>query len=188
MTSKQRLQPIYLDPPPKIVTLDCGTMNFGGDDIFINTEDMIIEFANEMNKRNIKPELECFDKSMIDMALRLKSKGYIKEPMHFNLVLGVVGGINASASDLIFLINSLPSNTTYTVTGIGRYEFLMAALSIVMGGHVRVGFEDNIFLSKGILAKSNGQLVEKARNLANLLGRDVANPKEAKQILNLRND
>lgn len=185
MSNEERLQPIYIDPPPEIASLDCGTLNFGGDEIFVNTETTIKLFAEEMYKRGIKPELECFDKGMIDMALRLHKKGFIKDPMHFNLVLGVNGGITASARDLNFLVETLPLNSTYTVTGIGKYEFPMATLGIVMGGHVRVGLEDNLYISKGKLAESNAQLVEKVVRIANELGRDIASPYDTRKILGL---
>ena len=187
MSNDERLQPIYLDPPPPIASLDCGTMNFGGDEIFINTENTILYFAEEMNKRNIKPELECFDKGMIDTALRLHSKGFIHTPMHFNLVFGAIGGINAEPRDIVFLINSLPENCTFTVTGIGRYEFSVASLGIILGGHVRVGLEDNLYISKGKLAESNGQLVEKVVRIAKDLGKEIASPKETIKMLNLKN-
>ena len=185
MSNEERLQPIYLEPPPEMATLDCGTMNFGGDEIFVNTENTIIYFAEEMNKRNIKYELECFDKGMVDTALRLRDKGYIKEPMHFNFVLGVNGGMSATPRDLTFLAESIPNNSTYTVCAIGRYEFPMVSQSIKMGGHARVGFEDNIYLSKGVLAKSNGELVEKVVRISKELGREIASPNEARKILGL---
>ncbi|MFW9827227.1 MAG: 3-keto-5-aminohexanoate cleavage protein [Candidatus Thorarchaeota archaeon] len=186
MTNEERLQPIYLEPPPEIATLDCGTMNWiGGDEIFVNTENTIIYFAEEMNKRGIKYELECFDKGMVDTALRLNSKGFIKDPMHFNFMLGVNGGISATPRDLLFLINSIPNNSTYCVGAIGRYEFPMITMSVIMGGHARVGFEDNIYLSKGELAKSNGDLVRKVVRISKELGRDIANPNEARNILGL---
>jgi len=185
MSNEERLQPIFMDPPPEMATLDCGTMNFGGDEIFVNTENTIIHFAQEMNLRGIKPELECFDKGMIDMALRLNNKGYIKDPMHFNFVLGVIGGIAATPRDLVFMINSIPKNSTFTVCAIGRHEFPMVTLSIVMGGHTRVGFEDNIYLSKGVLAKSNSELVEKIVRISKEIGRDIASPYEARKILSL---
>ena len=186
MTKVERLQPIYLDPSPEIATLDCGTMNWlGGDDIFVNTEDMIIYFAEEMNKRGIKYELECFDKGMIDTVLRLHGRGFIKDPMHFNFMLGVQGGINASVRDLNFLVNSIPEKSTFSVGAIGRFEFPMVTLSIIMGGHARVGFEDNIYLSKGKLAKSNGELVDKVVRIANELGREITKPNEARKILGL---
>ena len=185
MSNEERLQPIYLDPPPLMASLDCGTMNFGGNEIFINTETAIIHFANEINNRNIKPELECFDKGMVDMALRLHSKGIIRDPMHFNLVFGVNGGISATPRDVNFLIESLPKDSTYTVTGIGKFEFMVATLGILNGGHVRVGLEDNLYISKGKLAESNGQLVEKIVRIADELGREIADPREARKILNL---
>jgi len=185
MNNEERLQPIYLDPPPEMATLDCGTMNFGGDEIFVNTENTIIYFAEQMNERSIKYELECFDKGMVDMALRLQKKGYIKKPMHFNFVLGVIGGISASPRDLTFLVESIPKDSTYTVCGIGKHEFQMVTLSIKKGGHVRVGFEDNVYLSKGVLAKSNGELVEKVVKIANEFGREIASPNETRKILKL---
>lgn len=185
MSSEERLQPVNL--APEMATLDCGTCNFGGDDIFVNTENMIIEFAAKMKENNVKPECEVFDKSMIEMALRLHKKGLIQEDQfHFNFVMGVNGGIGASIQDLAFMINSIPSNATFTVSGIGRHEFLLAAMSIASNGHVRVGFEDNVYIEKGVLAKSNGELVEKVVNIAKLLGREIATPSEARAILNLK--
>jgi 3-keto-5-aminohexanoate cleavage enzyme len=186
MDNDERLQPIYSNPPPEMATLDCGTMNFGGEEIFVNTENTIIYFAEEMRKRGIQPELECFDKGMVDMALRLHNKGYIEAPMHFNFVMGVIGGINASPRDLIFLIESIPKNSTFTVCAIGKHEFPMTTLSIIMGGHARVGFEDNIYLSKGVLAKSNGELVEKVVRISKELGREIATPDEARKILGFK--
>ncbi len=185
MTADERLQPIFLDPTPKIATLDCGTVNFGGDEIFVNTENMIMEFAEKFNELGIKPELEIFDVGMIDTVKRLSKKGYFKAPFHFNLVLGVTGGIAASKENLIFLVNSLPESSTYTVTALGRHEFPMVSLSIAMGGHARVGFEDNLYLSKGVLAKSNGELVEKVVQIAKNVGRKIANPSEALKILKI---
>lgn len=184
MSAEERLQPVEL--MPEMATLDCGTCNFGGDDIFVNTESMIKAFAVKMKKLGVKPECECFDKGMVDMAIRLAKKGYIERPIHFNLVLGVNGGISATARDLTFLVDSLPEDSTWCVTGIGKYEFDMAAVAITMGGHVRVGFEDNVYLEKGKLAANNGELVAKAVKLAKLLGRDIATPAEARKILGLK--
>ena len=135
---------------------------------------------------DIKPEIEVFDKGMIDMALRLHRKGYIKAPMHFNFVMGVNGGISASPRDLVFMKESIPHDATFTVAGIGRSEFEMAAISIIMGGHVRVGFEDNVYISKGVLAKSNAELVEKVVRIAKELGREIATPAETRKILGLK--
>jgi 3-keto-5-aminohexanoate cleavage enzyme len=184
MSNDERLQPTELNP--ELATLDCGTLNFGGDEVFMNTENTIKYFADRMNERGIKPELEVFDKSMIDMALRLHKKGYIKEPMHFDFVMGVNGGITGELRDFVFLRGSIPADATYTVAGIGRFEFPLAAAAIIDGGHVRVGFEDNVFISKGVLAKSNGELVEKVVRIAKEFGREIATPDEARKILGMK--
>ncbi len=184
MTNDERLQPTELNP--EMATLDCGTLNFGGDEIFENTENTIKYFGQRMIERGIKPELEVFDKSMIDMALRLHKKGFINKPMHFDFVMGVNGGISGELRDFVFLRGSIPADATYTVAGIGRYEFPLAMAAIIDGGHVRVGFEDNVYLSKGVLAKSNGELVAKVVRMAKELGREIATPAEAREILGLK--
>ena len=184
MTNDERLQPTELNP--EMATLDCGTLNFGGDDIFENTENTIKYFGKKMIERGIKPELEVFDKSMIDMALRLHKKGFIQSPMHFDFVMGVNGGISGELRDFVFLRGSIPPDSTYTVAGVGRYEFPLAIAAIIDGGNVRVGFEDNVFISKGVLAKSNGELVEKVVRLAREFGREIATPAEARNILGLK--
>ena len=184
MTNDERLQPTELNP--EMATLDCGTLNFGGDDVFTNTENTIKYFGERMIERGIKPELEVFDKSMIDMALRLQKKGFIKTPMHFDFVMGVNGGISGELRDFVFLRGSIPADTTYTVAGVGRFEFPLAMAAIIDGGHVRVGFEDNVAISKGVLAKSNGEMVAKVVRMAKELGREIATPAEARVILGLK--
>lgn len=186
MSNAERLQPV--DLAPEMATLDCGTCNFGGDEVFVNTENTIKEFGEKMIQLNVKPEIEVFDKGMIDMAIRLHKKGYIKAPMHFNFVMGVNGGISADLRDFVFMRGSIPAGSTYTVSGIGRNEFPLAMMSIIDGGHVRVGFEDNVYLSKGVMAKTNAELVEKVVRLAKELGREIATPAEAREILGLDSD
>lgn len=183
MTADERLQPTLLGP--EMATLDCGTCNFGGDEVFTNTENMIKEFGERMIKLGIKPECEVFDKGMVDMAIRLQKKGYIKAPMHFNFVMGVNGGITGTTRDLQFMVGSIPEGSTFTVSGVGRAQLPMTTMAILMGGHVRVGFEDNVYLSKGVLAKSNAEFVEKVVRIAKELGREVATPAEAREILGL---
>ncbi len=183
MTADERLQPLELHP--EMATLDCGTLNFGGDEIFVNTENMIKDFGQRMMERGIKPECEVFDKSMIDMALRLSKKGFIKEPLHFNLVMGVNGGISGEPRDLLYLTESLPKNATYTVSGIGRHQLSLNTMAILLGGHVRVGFEDNIYLRKGELAESSADFVKRIVDLSVILGREIATPKDARRILGL---
>ncbi|XMB86188.1 3-keto-5-aminohexanoate cleavage protein [Mycoplasmatota bacterium WC44] len=183
MTPDERLQPIELKP--EMSTLDCGTLNFGGDEIFVNTENDIKEFAKRIYANGVKPELECFEKGHIDMVLRLAKKGYIKSPMHFSFVLGVNGGQSGTLRDFLFLKDSIPTDATYSVAGIGRFEYSLAVASIIEGGHVRVGLEDNIYIRKGVLAKSNGELVDKVVRLAFEFGREIATPDEARKILGI---
>jgi 3-keto-5-aminohexanoate cleavage enzyme len=183
MTAEERLQPTELNP--EMATLDCGTMNFGGDEIFVNTENMIIEFVTRMNERGIKPEMECFDKSHIDMALRLVRKGYIKPPLHFNFVLGVNGGAAGTVRDLLFLKESLPDGATFTTSGVGRVQLDMNVASMLLGGHVRVGFEDNLKYNRERNGVSNAEFVERIVRIAKELNLEIATPAEARQILGL---
>ena len=182
MSDEERLQPVEL--LPEMATLDCGTLNFGGDEIFVNTENTIKNFGKVMIEKGVKPEVEVFDKGMVDYAIKYAKEGYILEPMHFDFVMGVQ--MAATARDLAFIVDSIPAGSTWTVAGVGRYEMPMAAMGIAMGGHVRVGFEDNVYLSKGVLAKSNGELVEKVVRIAKELGREIATPDEAREILSLK--
>lgn len=184
MKRDTRLKPTELDI--EMATLDCGTLNFGGDDIFVNTENDIKYFAKRMKERNILPELECFEKGHVDMVLRLFKKGFMFEPLHFSFVLGVNGGMTGEERDFHFMRESIPKHCTYSVAGIGRFEFSLAELAIKHGGHVRVGLEDNIYLEKGVLAKGNKELVEKVVSLAKKYNREVANPSEARKILGLK--
>lgn len=181
MTDLERLQPTELGP--EMATLDCGTCNFGGDEVFVNTENTIKNFGKIMIERNVKPEIEVFDKGMVDYAIRFAKQGYIKYPMHFDFVLGVQ--MAATARDLVYMVGSIPEGSTWTVAGIGRHQFTMAAIAIAMGGNVRVGFEDNLYIERGVLAKSNGEQVEKVVRIAKELGREIATPDEAREILGL---
>lgn len=183
MTAEERLQPTELNP--EMASLDCGTMNFGGEEIFVNTENMIIEFAARMRDRGIKPELECFDKSHIDMALRLVKQGHIDRPLHFNIVLGVNGGAAATARDLIFLRHSLPEDASFTVTAMGRHQLPLNVMAMAMGGHPRTGFEDNLQYARRVNAKSNGELVARLVRIAGEMNLEVASPDEAREILKM---
>ena len=184
MNRDTRLKPTELNI--EMATLDCGTLNFGGDDIFVNTENDIKYFAERMKERHILPELECFEKGHVDMVLRLHKKGFMIEPLHFSFVLGVNGGMTGEERDFHFMRESIPKHCTYSVAGIGRFEFSLAELAIQYGGHVRVGLEDNIYLEKGLLAKGNKELVEKVVSLAKKYNREIATPKEAREILGMK--
>lgn len=184
MSNDDRLQPTLLNP--EMCTLDCGSVNFGGGLVFVNTEDDIKYFSEKIYERNILPELECFGKMHIDQVLRLYKKGYIKDHLHFSFVLGVNGGQTGEERDFLFLKDSIPKNATYSVAGIGRFEFPLAELAIKHGGHVRVGLEDNIYLEKGVLAKGNEDLVNKVVSIAKKYNREIATPDEARRILGLK--
>lgn len=183
MTAEERLHPTELNP--EMASLDCGTLNFGGDEIFINTENMIIDFAARMRTRGILPELECFDKSHIDMALRLVRKGHIQGHLHFNIVLGVNGGATGTPRDLLFMKESLPEGATFTVSGVGRCQLEMNVLSMLLGGHVRVGFEDNLRYDRNRNATSNGEFVARIVRIAKELNLEIATPDEGRAVLGL---
>ncbi|MGD9886467.1 MAG: 3-keto-5-aminohexanoate cleavage protein [Bacilli bacterium] len=183
MSRDERLGPVVLNP--EMATLDCGTLNFGGDDIFVNTENDIKYFAQALESRGIYKELECFEKGHIDMVLRLAKKGFINPPFHFSFVLGVNGGMTGEERDFLFLKDSIPQEATFSVAGIGRFEFSLAELSIKHGGHVRVGLEDNIYIEKGVLAPSNAALVSKVVLMAQKYHREIANPEETRKILRM---
>ena len=186
MSPEERLQSTDTTPLPEMATLDCGTCNFG-DEIFDNTMPTMRAFGKRMIERGIKPEYECFEMGHLDTILTMARKGEVPgAPMQFNFVLGVPGCTPATVDNLCWLVKNIPAGSTWTATGIGRYAFQLAAPAIVMGGNVRVGFEDNLYLERGVLAKSNGELVDKVVRMAKLLGREVANSDEAREILGLK--
>ncbi len=186
MSPEERLQSTDTTPLPEMATLDCGTCNFG-DEIFDNTMPTMRAFGKRMLERGIKPEYECFEMGHLDTILNMARKGEVPgAPMQFNFVLGVPGCTPATVDNLCWLVRNIPAGSTWTSTGIGRHAFSLAAPTIVMGGNVRVGFEDNLYLEKGVLAKSNGELVDKVVRLAKLLGRPIATSDEAREILGLR--
>jgi len=183
MSREERLTPIALHP--EMATLDCGTLNFGGDDIFVNTENDIKYMGAALESMRIPKELECFEKGHLDTVLRLVRQGFLHPPLHFSFVLGVNGGMTGEERDFLFLKDSVPPGATFSVAGIGRFEFPLAESAIRHGGHVRVGLEDNIFIEKGVLTRSNGELVRKVAQLAQRLGREIATPDEARAILGM---
>lgn len=183
MTAEERMQPLNLKP--EMATLSTGSVNFGND-VFLNTPEYIEIFAKRMQEFGVKPEIEIFEVGMINNALRLVKKGLVKAPLHFDFVMGVPGGIPGEVDDLLHVVRKIPAGSTWTVAGIGRYELPLAVMAILMGGNVRVGFEDNIYYSKGVLAESNAQLVERIVRIAKEMGREIATPDEAREILNLK--
>lgn len=182
MTAEERLAPVTLKP--EMATLTTGTVNFG-EDIFVNSLADIEQFAQVIKQYGVKPEVEVFDSGMVATALRLVRKGLLTPPLHFDFVLGVPGGAPATLKTLLHLTETIPAGSTWSVAGIGAAELPLAVQAILQGGHVRVGFEDNIFYTKGVLAKSNAQLVERVVRISREIGREIASPAEARQILGL---
>lgn len=183
MSAAERIQPIELKP--EMATLTTGSVNFGGD-VFLNLPSDIENFANIMKISGVLPELEIFDTGMIRNALSLIKKGLVPEHAPFDLVMGVPGGIPGTPKDLLFLVESLPKGAKWFVAGIGQAQLPLATMAILLGGNVRVGFEDNVYYQKGVLAESNAQLVARIVRLAKELGRKVASPNEAREILGLK--
>ena len=145
------------------------------------------QYGKRMLENNIKPEYECFELGHIDTILGMAKKSEVPaHPMQFNFVLGVHGCTPATVENLAFFASKIPAGSTWTVSGVGRAAWTMAAAAIAMGGNVRVGFEDNIYLGKGQKAASNGELVAKVVRIAKELGREIATPAEAREILSLK--
>jgi len=177
-----RLQPLTLHP--EICSLDIGSFNFP-DKVFINPPDWGETAAKRMLEAGVKPEIEIFDFGHLSQAKDLISKGLIKEPPFFQLCMGAKWGIEATPENLIFIKHQLPAETQWSVLGVGKNQLPMVAMGLLLGGHIRVGFEDNIYLRKGVLAQNNAQFVERAVHLAKLLERAVATPDEARRILHI---
>lgn len=161
------------------------------DFVFKNTFKDFEYLCNVTKENNTKPELEIYDVGHLYNLDHLVSEGLMKVPMHMQFVMGVLGAIRGTPEDLTYLVTKAKTlfgqdNFTWSVIGVGAAEINLSTMAIHMGGHVRVGLEDNIFISKGVLAKSNAELVEKVVTLADLLHREVATPSEARKILKLK--
>jgi len=178
-----RARPLALKP--EMASLNLGTMNFG-DEVFYNHPRDIVGLAAKMREHDVMPELEIYEAGMLESAFRLAKQGILREPMHFQFVLGVPGGMSGDPRNLMHLVSRLPSGVHWGVAGIGRFQLPLAVQALVMGGHIRVGFEDNIFYHKGEVAKSNAQLVERIARIAKEIGRPVATPAETRKLLSLR--
>ena len=183
MTPQERLAPVTLRP--EMATLSMGTVNFGGD-VFMNPPGDMEIFAAAMREHGVKPELEIFDSGMLTTVHRWLKKGLLTGPQHFDFVLGIPGGMAGTPEALMYLRSQLPAQSTWTVAGIGPAQLPLGTLAIVLGGHVRVGFEDNVYYRKGELAISNAQLVARVARISRELDRAVATPAEARALLGLR--
>jgi 3-keto-5-aminohexanoate cleavage enzyme len=172
-----------LDPRPELASFDCGSMNFGPM-VFRNSPDFLAELAGRMLAAHVKPELEIFDTGQIGNALRLADESLLAPPLFFQFVLGVAGGAAATPRNLVHLVESIPDAAPWSVCAIGRAQLPMNAHAIAMGGHARTGLEDNLWYRRGVPA-SNAMLVERVRQLSELMDRPVATPDQAREILGL---
>jgi uncharacterized protein (DUF849 family) len=170
---------------PEMASLTLGSLNFPQHPS-VNPLETIKTLAGIMKEKNILPELEIFEPGFINTAKYLVRRGYLKEPLHFNMLLGSLGSIPADIKDLVYLVQSLPAGSTWSATGIGRFQTQINVAAILMGGHVRVGLEDTIYYnypSKELA--TNEQLIKRVVRVATELGREIATPDEARQILGL---
>jgi 3-keto-5-aminohexanoate cleavage enzyme len=176
-----RFGPVMLRP--EIASYDAGTMNFN-DHVFANTPAFLRELATRMKEQGVKPEIEIFDVSQIGNAVRIAQEGLIDDPLYMQFVLGVNGGAPATIKQLVHLVESLPAGAIWSVAGIGRHQLAMDTYAILMGGHARTGLEDNWYFSKGRFA-TNRELVERIAGLAGTLGREIATPTQARELLGI---
>ena len=182
MSMEERAGPLAC--APEMATLNCGTINFG-DDVFVNSRADIRRLAAKMRAARSIPELECYEVGHIEEALALAAEGAIARPLHFQFVLGVKGAIPARDDVMNFLRSIIPFGSTWGVAAVGRSQQPMTELAMRLGGHARVGIEDNIFLSKGVLAEGSAPLVARASAYARSMGRQPVDPARARQILGI---
>lgn len=181
---------------PEMASLNTNTMNFSFlnrktgeilyDGVFLNTFTMLQDFGKAMEEKQVKPEIECYDVGGIDNTLLIAKQGFFTEPMNFNFVWGVAGGQRFRPDVFIAMVNALPDNANFTTCGVGLDQFPANTMSCLMGGHMRVGLEDNIRMPNGELARGSWEQVEWAVKMASALGREPATPDEAREIMGLR--
>lgn len=181
---RRRLMPLSVNPD--MCSLDVGSLNFRAGRVFVNPPDWAELAVREMRAAGVKPEIEVFDAGHLRQALDMVQRGLVEPPPYFQICLGIPWGIEATPEALLFLKNRLPHGSQWSVLAAGAAQLPMTTYGMLMGAHVRVGFEDNLHLSKGVPAKSNAEFVERTVNLAKILGREVATCAEAREILGVR--
>jgi len=171
---------------PDICTLDCGSLNFGeGSLVYVSTPDMLRAGAKRIQELGVRCEMEIFDSGHLWFARQLVQEGLIDAPAMFQLCMDIPYGAPADPALLMAMVNQIPEGSVWASFALGRMQMPWAAQSVLLGGHVRVGLEDNLYLSRGVKA-TNGQLVERAVTLVETLGSKVATPDQARELLNLK--
>jgi 3-keto-5-aminohexanoate cleavage enzyme len=197
-TEKERIAPVKKFQPP-LASLNTNSMNFsvgdfktgkvvmGSKNVFVNNFRMVEKFAKEMKKVGTKPEMEIYDYGgMYNMTFLNTQEDLFAQPLHFQLVFGVLGGVPFSPINFGNLLNLMPEGSTWSVCGVAKNQFQAGMSAAVWGGHIRVGLEDNIRVPSGELAKGSYEQVEWAAKVAELAGREVATPEEARKIFHLK--
>jgi len=174
---------------PEMASYDCGSMNWLNSGLFINSPKFLEECGLNFQEWGVKPEIEAFDPGMIGNAAYYLKKGVLKAPLHFQMCMGCANGIPGTTKNLVFMVetmNQLCPGSTWSAFGVGRSAMEILYAAVALGGHVRVGMEDNVLYSKGVLAESNRQFVERAARVIREFGNEVATPDDAREILGLK--
>lgn len=183
--SDERRMAHLIELEPEMASFDSGSFNWMPSQIFANSPQFLEKLGAVMLERNIKPEIEVFDSGMLHNALYYIKKGILKTPAHFQFVLGVLGGASGRVEDLLFLKNMLPNNATWSAFGVGKDHLPILYATIALGGHVRVGLEDNVYYAEDRLA-TNVELVSRAARLIREANAEVATPDDARTVLGLK--
>ena len=174
---------------PEMASYDCGSMNWLHSGVFLNPPPFLEKLGKNLQSWGVKPEIEAFDPGMIANAAYYLKKGVLKAPLHFQFCMGCANGIPGTMKNLIFMketMDELCPGSTWSCFGVGHSALTMLYGAVALGGHIRVGMEDNVLYSKGVLAQSNAQFVERAVRVSRESGREVATPADAREILGLK--
>ncbi len=187
-TQEERMALLDLSPAPDQLTVNCGTFHFQhkkSEFLFSNSKRWNTVFINGCQERNIVNELEVYDLSHIANMVSLIDRGVLKPPCHFSFVMGIDGGIPPTAKNLLAMIEAVPDGSSWQIVSIGKDQLPLSTMAVAMGGNIRVGMEDNVYFAPGELATSNAQLVERAVRIVHELGREVATPEEARELMHM---
>ena len=182
LPTEERLAPV--DLKPELATFDAGSINLGGT-IFMNSPEFLDRAAEKMRASGVKPEIEIFDLGMIITSLRMRDQGKLTDPLYFQFVMGTPWGAPATPKAFLHLYEHIPDDSTWSIIGIGKGHLPMSMMALTMGGHIRVGLEDNIYYSRGVLAETNAQFVDRIVRISREYGREIATPAEARDILSI---
>lgn len=170
-------------PQAQMASLATGSSNFPSK-VNANSPDLVKALAEKMAANNVKPEIEAFDTAMISIARRLADKGVLAKPLHFNFVMNVPGSIEGTAKNLMFMADNIPEGSTWTISAVGRTQMELIPMAIAMGGHIRTGLEDVVEFPKGHKC-SNAELVQRCVDIAKAIGREIATPEEAAEMMHV---